>query len=189
MTDLRAHDGEGVADGASGASADSDHAARPDGTGPLRPGAEPTTTLTPAAPNVTGTPTAVEHDGPLAGLTILVVDDDLGICQSMAELLRSHGSEVAFATCAAEALELIATRRFDLVVLDIMMPDMDGLVVLDAIRRTSGDLPVILITGLVVDSLARKVAHHKAVSFFEKGSGLDRFVELVNETLGRKAEA
>ena len=39
------------------------------------------------------------------------------------------------------------------------------------------------------DSLAKKVAHHKAVSFFEKGSGLDRFIELVNETLGRKAEA
>jgi DNA-binding NtrC family response regulator len=53
----------------------------------------------------------------------------------------------------------------------------------------SAELPVILITGLVGDTLAKKVAHHKAVSFFEKGSGLDRFIELVNDRLGRKAEA
>ena len=67
------------------------------------------------------------------------------------------------------------------------MPDMDGFVVLDAIRRVSAELPVILITGLVGDTLAKKVAHHKAVSFFEKGSGLDRFIELVNDRLGRKS--
>jgi FixJ family two-component response regulator len=50
---------------------------------------------------------------------------------------------------------------------------------------------VILITGLVGDSLARKVAHHGAVSFFEKGSGLDRFVELVTDRLeaAKKAQA
>ena len=93
------------------------------------------------------------------------------------------------ATSGQEALRKFEESPPELAVLDIMMPDMDGLVVLDAIRRTSGNLPVILITGLVGESLARKVAHHKAVSFFEKGSGLDRFVELVNETLGRKAEA
>ena len=44
---------------------------------------------------------------------------------------------------------------------------------------------MILITGLVGEALAKKVAHHNAVAFFEKGSGLDRFVELVNKTLGR----
>ena len=38
-------------------------------------------------------------------------------------------------------------------------------------------------------ALAKKVAHHRAVSFFEKGSGLDRFVELVNETLGASPKA
>jgi FixJ family two-component response regulator len=64
-------------------------------------------------------------------------------------------------------------------------------VVLDTIRRTGVDLPVILITGLAGDTLAKKVAHHGAVAFFEKGSGLDRFVELVNEMLDatRRARA
>jgi CheY-like chemotaxis protein len=70
-----------------------------------------------------------------------------------------------------------------------MMPDMDGLVVLDAIRRSGGDLPVILITGLVGEALAKKVAHHSGVAFFEKGSGLDRFIELVNDTLGVSRKA
>ena len=48
---------------------------------------------------------------------------------------------------------------------------------------------MILITGLVGDTLAKKVAHHRAVAFFEKGSGLDRFVELVNETLDASKKA
>jgi FixJ family two-component response regulator len=56
-------------------------------------------------------------------------------------------------------------------------------------RRTGHDLPVILITGLVGDTLAKKVAHQGAVCFFEKGSGLDRFVELVNETLSASGKA
>ncbi len=67
--------------------------------------------------------------------------------------------------------------------IDIIMPDVDGLVVLEAIRRLDKDLPVVLITGLLAESVASKVAHHPGVVFFEKGSGLDRFVELVNETL------
>jgi hypothetical protein len=44
-------------------------------------------------------------------------------------------------------------------------------------------------TGLVGNPLASKVAHHRAVSFFEKGSGLDRFVALVSETLHASPKA
>ena len=120
---------------------------------------------------------------------ILVADDAPAVLDVLDDILTLEGHHVLRATSGQEALRKFEESPPELAVLDIMMPDMDGLVVLDAIRRTSADLPVILITGLVVDSLARKVAHHKAVSFFEKGSGLDRFVELVNETLGRKAEA
>ena len=106
---------------------------------------------------------------------ILVADDAPAVLDVLDDILALEGHQVLRATSGHEAL-----RKFE---------DMDGLVVLDAIRRVSAELPVILITGLVGDTLAKKVAHHKAVSFFEKGSGLDRFIELVNDRLGRKAEA
>jgi CheY-like chemotaxis protein len=120
---------------------------------------------------------------------ILVADDAPAVLDVLDDILTLEGHEVVRATSGQEALRKFEDSSPDLAVLDIMMPDMDGLVVLDTIRRTSGDLPVILITGLVGDSLAKKVAHHTAVSFFEKGSGLDRFVELVNETLDAAGKA
>jgi len=120
---------------------------------------------------------------------ILVADDAPAVLDVLDDILTLEGHQVTRATSGQEALRRFEESALDLAVIDIMMPDMDGLVVLDAIRRTSGDLPVILITGLVGDSLAKKVAHHRAVSFFEKGSGLDRFVELVNETLSASPKA
>jgi two-component system chemotaxis response regulator CheY len=122
---------------------------------------------------------------------ILVADDAPAVLDVLDDILTLEGHQVVRATSGQEALRKFEETRPELAVLDIMMPDMDGLVVLDAIRRTRGDLPVILITGLVGEALSKKVAHHNAVAFFEKGSGLDRFIELVNDTLGvaRKAGA
>ena len=161
MTDLRAHDAavdargatvgpnvvydtrhraSGVADGTRSAGGAPDGAA-------LRPGAEPTIAVRAGAPVPVLTPIV----GPLSGLTILVVDDDLGICQSMSELLRSHGSEVAFAICASDALALIAARTFDLVVSDVVMPDMDGYDLYMELKETHPELPVILMTGYLYD--------------------------------------
>src|SRR5262245_41342216 len=122
---------------------------------------------------------------------ILVADDAPAVLDVLDDILTLDGHQVVRATSGQEALRRFEEPSPALAVVDIMMPDMDGLVVLDAMRRQGGAMPVILITGLVGESLAKKVAHHSAVFFFEKGSGLDRFVELVNETLGasRKAEA
>ncbi len=96
-------------------------------------------------------PMPAPREQPFAGLTLLVVDDDLGICQSMAALLQSQGAEVAFAVCAADALALIAARRFDLVVSDVVMPDMDGYDLYMELKERRPELPVILMTGYLYD--------------------------------------
>ena len=88
----------------------------------------------------------------LAGLEILVVDDDLGVCQSLAELLRYQGCEVALATSAADALALLAgPRRFHLVLSDVVMPDMDGYDLYMELKERRPELPVILMTGYLYD--------------------------------------
>lgn len=120
---------------------------------------------------------------------ILVADDAPAVLDVLDDILTLEGHQVFRATSGQEALRRLDEAQPDLAVIDIIMPDMDGLVVLDAIRRIEADLPVILITGLVGDALAKKVAHHHSVAFFEKGSGLDRFIELVNETLGLSRKA
>jgi CheY-like chemotaxis protein len=122
---------------------------------------------------------------------ILVADDAPAVLDVLDDILTLEGHQVVRATSGQQALRKFEESIPELAVIDIMMPDMDGLVVLETIRRTDEGMPVILITGLVGDSLGKKVAHYRGVYFFEKGSGLDRFVELVNETLGvsRKARA
>jgi CheY-like chemotaxis protein len=120
--------------------------------GIVRPG----TADTASAPATIGAEPASPADNgaadmSLAGLAILVVDDDLGICQSLAELLRYQGCEVGIATAAADALRLLAERRFDLVLSDVVMPDMDGYDLYMELKERIPDLPVILMTGYLYD--------------------------------------
>ena len=79
-------------------------------------------------------------------LRILVVDDDTSIRTLLRRLLTTEGYEVEEAPDGATALERLAIEPPDLLLLDIMMPDQDGLDVLQTLRRTS-DLPVILLTA------------------------------------------
>ncbi|MBI4013322.1 MAG: response regulator [Candidatus Rokubacteria bacterium] len=115
---------------------------------------------------------------------ILVADDAPAIVDVLHDVLTAAGHQVIKAVSGTEALRKFQDSRPQLAVIDIMMPDIDGLVVLDSIRKIDGEVPVILITGIVGDSITRQLEHYRSVSFFEKGSGLDRFVELVNKTLG-----
>jgi two-component system response regulator MprA len=80
---------------------------------------------------------------------ILVVDDHAATREPLAKLLRYEGYETAVASNGAEALEALRERKPDLVLLDLLMPKMDGMTFLDqAAREPHGtDLPVIVVTG------------------------------------------
>jgi two-component system response regulator MprA len=80
---------------------------------------------------------------------ILVVDDHAATREPLAKLLRYDGYETAVASNGAEALEALRERKPDLVLLDLLMPKMDGMAFLDqAAREPHGsDLPVIVVTG------------------------------------------
>lgn len=80
---------------------------------------------------------------------LLVVDDDPGIRYLLEVLLSGSGHEVVLAESAREALARLKEETPDLIILDIMMPDMDGLTLLGRIRavRRLARVPVILFTG------------------------------------------
>ena len=90
---------------------------------------------------------------------ILVADDAPAVLDVLEDVLTLEGHEVIRAMTGGEALRRFQDARPQLAVLDIMMPDMDGLVVLDSIRRMDEHLPVIIITGLDGELLAKKVEH------------------------------
>jgi len=81
--------------------------------------------------------------------SILLIDDDLDLCQLLAEYLKSKGFSVRQEHDGLSGLELIRTAgfNFDLVILDVMMPSMDGFQVLAEIRKTEKTFPVIMLSA------------------------------------------
>ena len=78
---------------------------------------------------------------------ILVVEDDFDIQELLQNFLQEAGYEVAVSNDGVEALSLFAGQRYDLIVLDIMLPKIDGYGVCELIRKQS-DVPIIMLTAL-----------------------------------------
>lgn len=87
---------------------------------------------------------------------ILVVDDDRAVRDSLRRSLSFNGYSVTLATDGVEALDAIAADRPDGMILDVMMPRMDGLEVCRHLRSTGDDLPVLVLTAR--DSVSERVA-------------------------------
>jgi PAS domain S-box-containing protein len=106
----------------------------------------------PAAP--AGAPASARdeaRDPELAGVRILVVDDDLGVCQSLRDLLTQEGCDVLVATGGCEGLAKLDTEAVDLVLSDVVMPDLDGYELFQEVRARHPGLPVVLMTAFHFD--------------------------------------
>lgn len=96
-------------------------------------------------------PVTPRADAELQGIRIMVVDDDLGICQSLRDLLTQEGCDVLVATGGREALARLETASVDLVLSDVVMPDLDGYELFQEARRRHPGIPVVLMTAFHFD--------------------------------------
>lgn len=88
---------------------------------------------------------------PLKGLRLLIVDDDLGVCQSLRDLLQEEKCAVEIAPSGREAMEVLKKKQFDLVLSDVVMPDMDGYELYSTVKKQNPALPVVLMTAFYYD--------------------------------------
>jgi CheY-like chemotaxis protein len=88
---------------------------------------------------------------PLRGLKILIVDDDAGICQSLRDLLEAEGCQVETAASGVYAMQWLERRQFDLVLSDVVMPDIDGFQLYQSVKKNTPTLPVVLMTAFNYD--------------------------------------
>lgn len=91
--------------------------------------------------------------------TILVVDDEFGIAEALAALLSDEGFRVITAVNGRQALQKVAEARPDLIILDLMMPVLDGGAVLEALQASEEHktIPVVLMSG-VAENAVKKYA-------------------------------
>jgi CheY-like chemotaxis protein len=92
-------------------------------------------------------PAARKRDPRLEGVRVLVVDDDAGICRTLAEILGAEGCAVETASNGVEALEKVEKTKFEVVLTDVVMPQMDGHELFCAIRERFPGLPVLMMTA------------------------------------------
>jgi PAS domain S-box-containing protein len=88
---------------------------------------------------------------PLSELKILVVDDDLGICQSLKDLLEEERCQVETAASGIFAMDWLGRQEFDVVLSDVVMPDMDGYQLYQTVKQQTPNLPVVLMTAFNYD--------------------------------------
>jgi two-component system nitrogen regulation response regulator NtrX len=107
---------------------------------------------------------------------VLVVDDEATIRESLAMILEFEGYRVETAASGSEALVKLATVEPDAVLLDVKMPEMDGLAVLAAMRERGYQVPVVVISGHADFETAVEATKRGAWDFFEKPLQRDRVV-------------
>jgi DNA-binding NtrC family response regulator len=112
---------------------------------------------------------------------VLIVDDDPALLQALPETLRLRMSGVTVDTAdsAAAALDRIAAREYDAIVIDIKMPGMDGLALLAEIRGRRPDTPTLMITGHGEEALAVRALRGGAYDLIQKPIDRDHFVALL----------
>ncbi len=118
--------------------------------------------------------------------SILVVDDEAGVRSSLAGILSDEGYLVETADSGEACLALVESRRFDLVLLDVWMPGLDGLETLTRLRGTDAELPVVVISGHGNIETAVKAVRMGAQDFVEKPLSLDKTLLVVKNALRQR---
>jgi len=120
---------------------------------------------------------------------ILIVDDDKEICDYMETFLARDGFAVRTLTSPQDAVEEVRSGKYHLVILDLMMPKIDGIELLRQIRRVDTDIAVIIFTGY--PSLETAVASMKldVVDYIKKPFNPDEFKDVIERVMKRKGLA
>lgn len=113
---------------------------------------------------------------------ILIVDDEEHILNSLKIYLGMEGFETATADRGEKALSLMKEVKPSLILLDVMMPEMDGFEVLDSIRKDPDlkDIPVVMLTAKSQDEDILRGYNEKVSSYMTKPFNLDELVKTIN---------
>jgi DNA-binding response OmpR family regulator len=117
---------------------------------------------------------------------ILVVDDDILVLEALEELLKSSGHQVRVATRGQEALEILDQERFDLLILDVVMPKMTGFDVCCEVRKRDDEMSKVKIIMLTAKTDERDVKTGEKYGcnlYLTKPIDPGRLKELIRDTL------
>jgi PAS domain S-box-containing protein len=120
------------------------------------------------------------------GGRLLLIDDDWGTCETLGDVLRLRGHAVEVATRGREGLDKLAKSSFDATIVDIQLPDISGLALLEAIKASSPDTEVIFITGHASLPTALQALNGGAYGYLVKPFEMDHLLATVARALEKE---
>ncbi len=114
---------------------------------------------------------------------ILIVDDDDMVREALKDFLEFHDFAITAVDSAAQALQTLAGNDFDLVISDLVMPKMDGIALIKAIREAGKEIPLLVMTGFASIEYAVESMKAGATDFITKPLKFDHIMLIINRVL------
>ncbi len=115
--------------------------------------------------------------------SILVVDDELLIRDLLYDFFTGQGWEISVAEDGEKALEMSRARKYDVVLSDIKMPEMDGLTLTGHLRQSQPQLPIVLMTGFPSVDTAVAALRNKVDDYVIKPFNINQLYKLLEATV------
>jgi len=115
---------------------------------------------------------------------ILVVDDEFGDRESLKAILEDKGYRVATAKDGAEAIEMVKRRHYDIIFLDVKLPDMNGVETFEQVKKIDSNVTVIMMTGYTEEELVSRAVSEGVYTCIYKPFDMEKVIALV-ETIKR----
>ncbi len=122
----------------------------------------------------------------MARFKVLIIDDEPDFLETVVKRLNRRGLDAVGAASGEEALELLARKEFDVAILDVRMPGMDGLEALRQIKKKNPLIEVIMLTGHASVESGVQGMHFGAFDYMIKPADFEELLEKVNQAGERK---
>jgi DNA-binding NtrC family response regulator len=110
---------------------------------------------------------------------ILVVDDKFSDRETLKTILEDKGYRVATAKDGTEAIEMVKSKHYDIIFLDVILPGMDGVETFERVKGIDPEVTVIMMTGYTEEDLVRKAVSEGAYTCIYKPFHMEKLIELV----------
>jgi len=117
---------------------------------------------------------------------VLLVDDEKDFLDIMAERMEAQGMDVSTANSAEDALEMVQKESYDAIVMDLMMPEMDGFKALKLFKETKPEVQVILLTANVPEEKCVEAIKLGAMDVIEKPADLNLLTQKIEKAKAQK---
>jgi DNA-binding NtrC family response regulator len=119
-------------------------------------------------------------------IKVLLVDDEKDFTAILSERMKSRGIDVDIASTGQMAINYVREKAYDAIILDLAMPEMDGIATLKQILKENPDSQVIFLTGHATLEKGIEAVKLGAIEFMEKPVDINKLLEKVNEAKSKR---